>query len=193
MERQKILFVSHCIFNTSAKVCRNIPIEKNSEEKSRKDFLVKAIEANIQFIQLPCPEFTLYGPLRWGHMQNQFDNPFFREHCRESLVPIFLQMQAYLQVPERFDVLGIVGINGSPSCGVTRTCKGSCGGEFSGKTDFEETMSSMVSSPEPGVFIDVLKTEMEKLGIKLPIMALDGRNPNAMNELFEKVEYNFRN
>lgn len=188
MKKQKILFVSHCIFNTSAKVCRNIPIEKNSEEKSRKDFLVKAIEANIQFVQLPCPEFTLYGPLRWGHVQNQFDNPFFREHCRKSLVPILLQMQAYLQVPERFDLLGIVGINASPSCGVTRTCKGSWGGEFSGNTNLEKTLSDVVSVPEPGVFMDIFITEMDKLGIKLPIMALDGRNPDSMNELFKKVE-----
>lgn len=188
MKKQKILFVSHCIFNTAAKVCRSMPIEKTNEEISRKDFLVKAICADIQFIQLPCPEFTLYGPHRWGHMQSQFDNPFFREHCKVSLAPIFLQMQAYLEVPERFDVLGIVGINGSPSCGVTRTCKGPWGGEFSGRTDLETVLSSVVSASESGVLIDVLKSEMNRLEIKLPIMALDGRNPDAMKGLLEKVE-----
>ena len=74
---QKILFVSHCILNTAAKVVRYGDTGKK-EEESRLEFVVKTVEQGIQLVQLPCPEFTLYGPGRWGHTKEQFDNPFFR-------------------------------------------------------------------------------------------------------------------
>ena len=90
---QKILFVSHCILNTAAKVVRYGDTGKK-EEESRLEFVVKTVEQGIQLVQLPCPEFTLYGPGRWGHTKEQFDNPFFREHCRKILEPILTQMKA---------------------------------------------------------------------------------------------------
>lgn len=92
---QKILFVSHCILNTAAKVVRYGDTGKK-EEESRLEFVVKTVEQGIQLVQLPCPEFTLYGPGRWGHTKEQFDNPFFREHCRKILSPVLTQMKAYM-------------------------------------------------------------------------------------------------
>ena len=58
---QKILFVSYCILNTAAKVARYGESGKQ-EEKSGQEFVMKAVEQGIQLVQLPCPEFTLYGP-----------------------------------------------------------------------------------------------------------------------------------
>ena len=92
---RKILFVSHCILNTAAKVVRYGDTGKK-EEESRLEFVVKTVEQGIQLVQLPCPEFTLYGPGRWGHTREQFDNPFFREHCRKILSPVLTQMKAYM-------------------------------------------------------------------------------------------------
>ncbi|MDY4765847.1 MAG: hypothetical protein SO250_17765 [Enterocloster clostridioformis] len=69
---------------------------RKQEEKSRQEFVMKAVEQGIQLVQLPCPEFTLYGPKRWGHTREQFDNPFFREHCRKILSPVLTQMKAYM-------------------------------------------------------------------------------------------------
>ena len=69
---------------------------RKQEEKSRQEFVMKAVEQGIQLVQLPCPEFTLYGPKRWVHTREQFDNPFFREHCRKILSPVLTQMKAYM-------------------------------------------------------------------------------------------------
>ena len=85
---KKIVFVAHCLLNTASKVDLYDKEEIESEEKLRREFLSKAIEKGIQIIQLPCPEFTLYGTCRWGHVSNQFDNPFFRNHCKKILEPI---------------------------------------------------------------------------------------------------------
>lgn len=187
MEQQKIVFVSHCILNTAAKVARNVPIEKTDEERVRRTFLGDALKQGIQLIQLPCPEFTLYGPSRWGHTKDQFDNPFFRDHCREILEPVIRQMKAYCSpaLSGRFQVLGIIGVEGSPSCGVSRTCRGPWGGEFSGRQDLKETLSQVSGCAESGVLIEVLKEMLEEEGIDLPVIGLNGRDPKPLYELLQ--------
>lgn len=95
---QNILFVSHCILNTAAKVVLYNQAEIDAEEALRRRFVGRALELGVQMIQLPCPEFTLYGAQRWGHVSNQFDNPFFRAHCRAILSPYLLQMKEYLSL-----------------------------------------------------------------------------------------------
>lgn len=82
---QKIIFTAHCLLNTAAKVVLYEKEDMAAEETLRRRFLSKAVNCGIQLVQLPCPEFTLYGACRWGHVSNQFDNPFFRNHCRELL------------------------------------------------------------------------------------------------------------
>ena len=77
---KKIIFVSHCILNTASKVVLYNQREIDAEEALRLKFVSTALNNGIQIIQLPCPEFTLYGSRRWGHVSNQFDNPFFRQH-----------------------------------------------------------------------------------------------------------------
>lgn len=73
---EKIIFVSHCILNTASKVVLYNQEEIDAEEALRKKFMYKIIDKEIMVVQLPCPEFTLYGARRWGHVSNQFDNPF---------------------------------------------------------------------------------------------------------------------
>lgn len=189
MKYQRIMFVSHCILNTLSKVSRSIPVELTSEEKARRTFLQSALETGVQLIQLPCPEFTLYGSSRWGHTKEQFDNPFFRDHCRHILNPYLQQMVEYLNHPEKFDVLAVVGVEGSPSCGVERTCSSDMwGGEFSGREDLKETLASIKMAEEFGVFIEVLQQEMNKYDIYLPILALDWRNPQLLMDLLEQED-----
>ena len=94
---KKILFVSHCILNTASKVVLYNQADIDAEEDLRVRFLTKAVQNGVQLVQLPCPEFTLYGSQRWGHVSNQFDNIFFRNHCRKILQPIIDQMKEYLQ------------------------------------------------------------------------------------------------
>ena len=147
------------------------------------------MEKNVQIIQLPCPEFTLYGASRWGHVKEQFDNIFFRDHCRHILAPFIQQMRAYLQPREqhKFRVRGIVGINGSPSCGVDFTCSAPWGGEFSGRSNITEVLGQVTCFPEHGVLMDVLCQMMQEEGISLPLVGLDARNPQPLFDLLEAV------
>lgn len=162
---KKIIFAAHCILNTASKVVMYNQEEMDAEEALRKQFLRQAIDNDIHIIQLPCPEFTLYGAKRWGHVSDQFDNVFFRSHCRELLTPILRQLREYLANGDRFEVLGFVGVDGSPSCGVDYTCKGDWYGSFESRTDLAQTLATCRLAPGAGVLMDVLKQMLAAEGL----------------------------
>ena len=147
----------------------------------------KAIDNGIQLIQLPCPEFTLYGANRWGHVSNQFDNIFFRNHCRKILRPIIDQMKEYLAHPDRFEVLGVMGIDGSPSCGVDYTCEADWYGSFEEREGLEETLSTCKLVRKSGILMQVLKEMLaeENLTDVIPVTALFAPEPEKCLSLID--------
>lgn len=58
---QNILFVSHCILNTAAKVVLYNQAEIDAEEALRRRFVGRALELGVQMIQLPCPDLRCMG------------------------------------------------------------------------------------------------------------------------------------
>ena len=186
---KKIVFVSHCILNTAAKVVLYNQEEIDAEEDLRRRFLQKALDSGVQIIQLPCPEFTLYGSKRWGHVSDQFDNPFFRRHCRQILEPILDQLKEYLANQDRFEVLGIVGIDGSPSCGVDYTCYGNCLGAFDGRSDLDETLSSVCLDKGKGILMDVLSEMLKENGLqdRVVMKSLFAKEPDKCLDLIDEV------
>lgn len=185
---QKIVFTSHCLLNTAAKVVLYRQDEIAAEEALRRRFLSAAVERGIQLVQLPCPEFTLYGARRWGHVSNQFDNPFFRDHCRRLLEPFLLQLREYLSLPERFRVLGVVGIDGSPSCGVDYTSRGDWYGSFGGRQDLAEVLATARLAKGRGVFMDELGRMLREAGLaeEVPVVSLYAPEPEKCLALLEK-------
>ncbi|HAX52366.1 MAG TPA: hypothetical protein DIW17_05880 [Clostridiales bacterium] len=184
---KKIIFAAHCILNTASKVVLYNQEEIDAEEALRKEFMHKVIEQNVQVIQLPCPEFTLYGARRWGHVSDQFDNVFFREHCRNILSPIIMQLKAYLAEESWFEVLGFVGVDGSPSCGADYTCRGNWYGSFEGRENLDETLADCQLEKGHGVMIAVLKEMLEEEGLsdRIKVTALFAPEPRKCLELLE--------
>ena len=186
MGKQKILCVAHCILNISSKVVMWDYDDMTAEEALRQRFLTKAIPMGIQLVQLPCPEFTLYGPRRWGHVSDQFDNIFFRNHCRKLLDPILDQCEEYLATPERYEVLGFAGIDGSPSCGVDYT--GSSRdyyGSLGGHPDPLSVYATGELVRRSGVLISVLKDMLAERGLDLPIIGLFAPEPEKIMSFLE--------
>lgn len=167
---KRIAFVAHCILNTASKVVLYNQDEIDAEETLRKKFIAQALENDIQLIQLPCPEFTLYGAKRWGHVSNQFDNIFFRSHCRKILTPIVEQLEEYLANENFFEVLGFVGVDGSPSCGVDYTCYADWYGAFEDREGLEETLSQCSLGNGSGVLISTLKEMLAEIGLSKKIV-----------------------
>lgn len=182
---KKIVFVSHCILNTASKVVLYNQEEIDAEENLRKKFMREIIDKEIQVIQLPCPEFTLYGARRWGHVSDQFDNVFFRSHCRRILAPIIEQLKEYLANEDFFEVLGFVGVDGSPSCGVDYTCQGDWYGSFDCRQDLDKTLEDCRLVNHPGILMDVLKEMLKEEGLesKVKVTSLFAPEPEKCMNL----------
>lgn len=182
---KRIIFVSHCALNTAAKVEMYDEKEIAEEEALRLRFIGAALESGVQLVQLPCPEFTLYGAKRWGHVSEQFDNPFFRAHCRRILEPVLEQLEEYLANPDCFEVLGIAGIDGSPSCGVDYTCTGPWKGNLGGRDDLAEVVSGAALCKGRGVLFDELQKLLKSRNITLPVVGLFAPEPEKVMGLLK--------
>lgn len=169
---EKILVVSHCILNKASKVKGYNMEEMEEENQLRKELLKEVFDKDIELLQLPCPEFIMYGSKRWGHVKNQFDNPFFRKNCEEILNPIIEQLKEYNNNKDRFQILGIVSVEGSPSCGYNLTCKGNYGGELGGCSNLQEKIESIVMVNEAGVFMEELKILLDKNDLHMDIRTM---------------------
>lgn len=169
---EKILVVSHCILNKASKVKSYNMEEMEEENQLRKELLKEVFDKDIELLQLPCPEFIMYGSKRWGHVKNQFDNPLFRKNCKEILNPIIEQLKEYNNNKDRFQILGIVSVEGSPSCGYNLTCKGNYGGELGGCSNLQEKIESIVMVNEAGVFMEELKILLDKNDLHMDIRTM---------------------
>lgn len=123
-------------------------------------------------MQLPCPEFLLYGSRRWGHASSQFDTPFFRKECEKMLEPFVMQWKEYSAFPDRFEIIGIVGIDGSPSCGINATYDGDWGGEFQDMDRVKKAVGTLKRKERSGIFMEVLKEMMEKEELYIPMYSM---------------------
>jgi len=169
---QKIAAVCHCVLNPASKVLCRDEQESGRESVARNAVLRYMHDREVCVLQLPCPEFTLYGPLRWGFVREQADNVFFRAHCRRILDPVVEQLCEYAAHPELFEVLGIVGIDGSPSCGVNKTCSGDWFGEpFAGSNE-QRVLAPASEKQGSGVFIEELTGLLHQRGLTLPVFSL---------------------
>ncbi len=105
-------------------------------------------------VQLPCPEALYLGLERWAVTRNQLDVPQFRRFCRSLLEPYadLLQMLGHEGASLR-----ILGLAGSPSCGVITTSSGYTGGRV------QVCERAHVSGK--GVFMEELLAELTRRGV----------------------------
>lgn len=171
--KQKIIIVSHCFLNDASKLKNQNEKEQTEERNKKRAFLKWVLEHEIEIMQLPCPEFLLYGCNRWGHASSQFDTPFFRQEAKNMLEPYLLQWKEYAAHKERFELLGIIGINGSPSCGVQFTYDGDWGGEFADFSNVQKTILGLKKKEIPGIFMQVLQEMLKDADLEIPMYTLE--------------------
>ena len=110
---KKILLVSHCILN------QNTVIEGEARSLGAIPTALDWIhEEGLGVVQLPCPEFTFLGLERPPMTYEEYDNEAYRIHCKKILKPVIEQLVEYKRCG--YDITGILGIQSSPSCDMTR-------------------------------------------------------------------------
>lgn len=162
----KIAFISHCLLNNLSKV--------EAFENKNKDLIKYLLEHDVDLIQMPCPEFTLYGGRRFGQVKEQYDTPFFRKHCSILIEPLIQQIEEYKRNGHK--IIGVFGIKGSPSCGYLHTVSGpNWLGEI--KDNSEKLMKDVKLINDSGVFIDEL---LKKLPEDISIIEVDESDIDAI-------------
>lgn len=113
---EKVVFLSHCCLNQNAKV-RGIARFPGAIP----ELVELLLKEGVGMYQMPCPEMAYLGNMRWGAVQDQYNNPMFRRHCQKLAEGVVDQVQNYLQCG--YQVLGFIMMDGSPVCGLNRTPK----------------------------------------------------------------------
>uniref|UniRef100_A0A7C3J3Z8 DUF523 domain-containing protein n=1 Tax=Candidatus Methanomethylicus mesodigestus TaxID=1867258 RepID=A0A7C3J3Z8_9CREN len=155
---KKIAIVAHCLLNQNAKVngfaffpAMIKPIIEILHSK------------NYGILQLPCPETTFAGTRRWWYVREQYDTPGYRSHCRRLLQPIVDQICEYTK--EGFKVV-IIGLDGSPSCGVKFS---GTSAEWGGAPKIPDAqLTNYPTTTKPGVFIEELTCMIKEAGVQIP-------------------------
>lgn len=121
---KRVIFVSHCILNQSAKIdgCAHHP-------GAVREVVDVILASGCGIAQLECPELMHLGLDRQADPEAErsvesedsrvgelMQRPFGRVCCREIADRACHQMEQYVR--HGFAVLGVLGVNGSPTCGV---------------------------------------------------------------------------
>ena len=73
-----------------------------------------ALGNDVAIYQMPCPEVSYLGSMRWGMVKRMYGNPMFRRHCRRIAQQVCDQIQTYRD--NGHEVKGVVMRDGSPTC-----------------------------------------------------------------------------
>ncbi len=109
MKGKRLILVSHCVLNQNAVV--------NGWERSAgayKEIIKAFLEKDIGIIQLPCPEFSVFGENRPPLSKEEYDSLSYRTCCKALAIEPAMQIKEYVE--RGYNVIGILGIADSPSC-----------------------------------------------------------------------------
>ncbi|APH18907.1 CD3072 family TudS-related putative desulfidase [Clostridium botulinum] len=174
---KKIVLISHCILNVNSKVEGLAQYENNSLE------LVKyLIENKFGIIQLPCPEAGFYGMRRWGHVKEQFDTPYYREYSQKIFYHILQQVEDYIN--NGYEIKCIIGIDGSPSCGVSLTCSSKeWKGDFINKDETLKKIDDIKYCNEKGIFMEEIDNILKEKDINIPMISINEATKTSLEKI----------
>lgn len=175
--KRKIVFLAHCFLNT------NTRFPGGSAFNGATIPLVEAIlECGVGIIQMPCPEYLCLGleKYKYGTLTPEKMTECFRLKAEE----VIKQIKDYLDFG--FDILGVIGMNPSPSCGVEIT---------KGKGTMLGIDCDTSEKEGPGLFIEILQKLMIEENIKnIPIFGFRRILPGEadIEERLEQIKNRLR-
>lgn len=170
-----VVFVAHCILNQNA-------ISDGTADFPGADAAVvrHLLEAGVGLVQLPCPELNCLGLDRGDPRGGE--RPLLEENTRirramgqdePSRILAALVERVVFQVEEYrrhgFTILGLIGINRSPSCGVDSTSR-----------DNRE-------QPGTGLFIESLQNALSARGIPMEMIGVKASEPEQSRQRISEL------
>ena len=144
---RRIIFISHCWLNINTRFPEGCAFEGANVP------LIKTLlDSGLGVIQMPCPEYECLGLEKWQYGELKIDDlrACFRKHAQV----VVKQIKDYRALG--FDIVGVLGMNPSPSCGV---------GSAKGKGTMLGTSRDTSEQPESGIFIEEMQHLLASEGI----------------------------
>jgi len=165
---RKIIVIAQCLVNPYCRVHllgQNFPL---SHELM--DYLMSK---RVGVIQYPCPETTAMGLQRNPQGRQQYDNIFFRQHCKELLKVPMLMVREFIK--NKYRLVSFIGLENSPTCGIHW-------GRH--KVNRYQTESPLpVTNPDPddpvlmGIMAEILSEELAEENIHAPFLEFPTQEP----------------
>lgn len=159
---QKVVLIAHCLLNQNS-----ISDGTAVYPAAFKDMIQMFLDADVGIVQMPCPELCCLG-LDRGNIRGA-DSPVVVENTRirramqktdtyEKLTSladyVMLQLLEYRKYG--FQILGIIGANRSPNCGVETT------------SDCDQETDGM------GLFMEILNRRLAAENLSIPMLGIKG-------------------
>ncbi len=185
----KVIFLSHCLLNENTRYLggaqRSGPVP---------EIVRDCLDRGISIVQLPCPEARAWGGVLKRRLLTFFGaRGTLRYRVGIALLPLMLMYtravyrglarevghQIQDHVESGVEVIGIVGIDASPSCGVNRTLQirrslealGALRDDATGSEVNDIVRSAAIDGE--GLFVTSLKRQLARLGLTVPFGAHD--------------------
>ena len=156
---RKVIFITHCHLNQNAR------LERCAESPAATRTLAEGLlQREIGIVQMPCPELMVLG-LNRGHIavRSGLESIPARDALRKLAADVVFQIRQYESCGVR--VLGVLGKDGSPSCGVAKTSRSDGKGPIDGA----------------GVFVQLLQEELKRANCNVPVAGtMDNRQDAAL-------------
>jgi predicted secreted protein len=186
---RRVVFLSHCLLNANTRYLGGA-----GRRGSVAEIVQPCLEHGIGIVQLPCPEEHAWGGVlkRWllGFYGADASLSF---RLRAALFPLMLfytrreyrklarqvanQIQDYLA--SGFEVLGVIGVDGSPSCGLQTTMNLERAFVQVGRLQPVATAADVTAIVRGnaiggrGLFVALLEKELRRRSLKVPFAAHD--------------------
>lgn len=181
----KVIFLSHCLLNMNARYLggafRNSCVA---------EIIQGAIERDIAIIQMKCPEQQAWGgilkPLMWLAFESKRT---YQIHA--VVLPIFLRYtrlryrriaravinEIYNYENSGYTVIGILGIDGSPTCGVNQRIDMKHAFDLYAvssmqalkREEFNRNLYTKCLASGSGIFIDELRRGLDRKRLIIPL------------------------
>lgn len=188
---RSVVFVSHCLLNENVRYLGGAAQPDGVTESMK-----KYQDAGVGIYQMPCPEQQAWGGVLKRYIISMYGSRgTLRYHLRRPLTWVFLLYSRFVYtrlarrvvhdisdyVRSGFEVVGIVGVGASPSCGVFNTldvprsleilagCK-------TGAIDAASLNASLMGSAiteGSGYFVQAIRRGLERRHLEIPFTEHD--------------------
>lgn len=113
MRNKKLIIVAHCLLNQNSTL-----LGWERAPGPFTEILSLLAEHQVSILQLPCPELAYLGLERPPMTFEEYNTFEYKVHCIHMLKPFSMQLRHYLN--HDYELLGILGIEESPSCDINK-------------------------------------------------------------------------